>query len=143
MWTCPHCGEKIDDDYDVCWSCGTSKQGVLDPTFLDSVADGPEALAKEAGAGEDLDQTEDLETIAEFPQLTKAYAVRWQLEAAGIQGCLADELTLDMIRHFAKGGIKVQVAAQDAARATEIVERFSRSIEEKRANEDDGEEFCA
>jgi predicted nucleic-acid-binding Zn-ribbon protein len=33
MWHCPKCREKIDDEFDVCWSCGTSRDGVEDPDF--------------------------------------------------------------------------------------------------------------
>ncbi len=34
MWTCPKCRSKVDDDFEVCWSCGTTPDGVEDPTFL-------------------------------------------------------------------------------------------------------------
>jgi hypothetical protein len=33
MWTCPKCSAKIDDSFEVCWSCGTSPDGEEDPTF--------------------------------------------------------------------------------------------------------------
>jgi len=33
MWTCPKCNEKVGDDFEVCWKCGTSKDGVEDPAF--------------------------------------------------------------------------------------------------------------
>ena len=33
MWTCPKCKQKVEDDFEVCWKCGTSKDGVEDPTF--------------------------------------------------------------------------------------------------------------
>ncbi|HEU5117244.1 MAG TPA: hypothetical protein VFT74_11315 [Isosphaeraceae bacterium] len=34
MWTCEKCGSKIDPSFDVCWKCGTSREGVEDPTFV-------------------------------------------------------------------------------------------------------------
>jgi hypothetical protein len=34
MWTCPKCGNKVDPSFDVCWSCGTSPDGVEDPNFV-------------------------------------------------------------------------------------------------------------
>jgi hypothetical protein len=34
MWTCPKCGTKIDPAFDTCWNCGTSADGVEDPTFV-------------------------------------------------------------------------------------------------------------
>jgi hypothetical protein len=33
MWECCKCHEKIDDAFDVCWKCGTSIDGVEDPSF--------------------------------------------------------------------------------------------------------------
>lgn len=27
MWKCIACGEQIEDDFDVCWNCQTSKDG--------------------------------------------------------------------------------------------------------------------
>ena len=34
MWTCPKCGTKVDPSFDVCWMCGTTADGVEDPTFF-------------------------------------------------------------------------------------------------------------
>ncbi len=31
MWTCAKCGERIEDTFDACWKCGTSRVGVDDP----------------------------------------------------------------------------------------------------------------
>ncbi len=33
MWQCTKCGELIDEPFDACWSCGTSKDGVEQPAF--------------------------------------------------------------------------------------------------------------
>ena len=33
MWQCVKCREKLEDSFDVCWNCGTSKDGVEDPDF--------------------------------------------------------------------------------------------------------------
>ena len=33
MWPCPKCREEIDDSFDVCWACGTSREGVEDTAF--------------------------------------------------------------------------------------------------------------
>jgi uncharacterized protein YbaR (Trm112 family) len=33
MWQCVKCREKLEDGFDVCWNCGTSKDGVEDPDF--------------------------------------------------------------------------------------------------------------
>ncbi len=34
MWTCPKCAAKVDDQFEVCWKCGTSPDGVGDPHFV-------------------------------------------------------------------------------------------------------------
>ena len=39
MWTCPKCGTKVDPSFEVCWACGTTQEGVEDPTFR--LADAP------------------------------------------------------------------------------------------------------
>ena len=33
-WTCSKCGESVDAGFLVCWSCGTSIEGVEDPSFV-------------------------------------------------------------------------------------------------------------
>ena len=42
MWTCPKCGTKVDPSFDVCWSCGTTAEGIEDPTFVPADAPSPE-----------------------------------------------------------------------------------------------------
>jgi hypothetical protein len=34
MWTCPKCQAKVDVSFEVCWRCGTSADGLEDPTFV-------------------------------------------------------------------------------------------------------------
>lgn len=41
MWTCPKCGSKVDPSFDVCWNCGTSREGVEDPNFVSADQAGP------------------------------------------------------------------------------------------------------
>jgi hypothetical protein len=33
MWQCVKCREKLEDSFDICWHCGTSKDGTEDPDF--------------------------------------------------------------------------------------------------------------
>jgi hypothetical protein len=33
MWQCVKCREQLDDSFDSCWNCGTSKEGIEDPAF--------------------------------------------------------------------------------------------------------------
>ena len=34
MWQCPKCRSKVDDSFEVCWSCGTTPDGIEDPNFV-------------------------------------------------------------------------------------------------------------
>ena len=48
MWACPKCREKVEPNFDVCWSCGTSRTGVEDPDFGEE-ADTAQEPAPEPG----------------------------------------------------------------------------------------------
>jgi uncharacterized protein (DUF983 family) len=41
MWTCPKCLEDVDDDFDVCWQCGTNVDGVVDQSFKPEIEGEP------------------------------------------------------------------------------------------------------
>jgi hypothetical protein len=41
MWTCPKCHTKVDPSFEVCWKCGTTPEGVEDPTFVSADDVGP------------------------------------------------------------------------------------------------------
>ena len=32
-WTCSHCSEILESQFEICWNCGTSKEGDLNPEF--------------------------------------------------------------------------------------------------------------
>ncbi len=34
MWRCPKCQSKVDDSFEVCWSCGTTPDGIENPNFV-------------------------------------------------------------------------------------------------------------
>lgn len=33
MWKCSNCGESVEENFDLCWNCGTSQAGDTDPKF--------------------------------------------------------------------------------------------------------------
>jgi len=41
MWTCPKCHSKVDASFEVCWKCGTTPDGIEDPTFVSADDAGP------------------------------------------------------------------------------------------------------
>ena len=65
----------------------------------------------------------DLITLATFQGATEAHIARNQLESTGIQATLADEMTTTAAWFLtsAVGGIKLQVAREDAERAAAIL----------------------
>ncbi len=48
MWTCRKCQSDVEDNFGMCWNCGTSKAGMRDPEFRSEAAeetDTPEAAS--------------------------------------------------------------------------------------------------
>ena len=41
MWRCSKCSESVEDNFDVCWNCGTSTEGVEDAAFDRSAEHSP------------------------------------------------------------------------------------------------------
>jgi hypothetical protein len=46
MWTCAKCSEQIEGAFDACWKCGTSKDGVEDPGFIQQAERGNEPIER-------------------------------------------------------------------------------------------------
>ncbi len=133
MWTCPKCGTKVDPSFEVCWSCGTSSDGIEDPTFVR--ADSEEASESPL----DLDMPEGEQPIPEplnpsAGELVEAYQAMDMMQAK----FLADRLTElgipavsdlhDM--HDALGSMssvpRVWVRAGDFARARDWLLEYDR-----------------
>src|SRR5262249_49628477 len=111
MWTCSKCGTKVEGDFEICWSCGPSMDGVADLHFLHPDLPGVPHPTDD-GSSIPLPTT-DLVTVATFWFPGEAHIVRCRLEAAGISVYIADEftVTMDWFLSNAIGGIKLQVAA--------------------------------
>jgi hypothetical protein len=130
MWTCPKCRSKVDDDFEVCWACGTTPEGVEDPEFVtaddaDPIEDPPTELDPEV---EEL-LTTDFEG-APLPDLVECYMARNTIEAKFIadrlmeQGipALADKHDINMVMGGVQPqmwgyGPRVRVRPEDLARA--------------------------
>jgi len=144
MWKCPSCGENLEDTFDLCWSCGTTREGTVDPNFHDpeGVEPAPENVPLGPVLFSEDEESEPLVTVAQCSLPAQAHAMRLHLEAAGIPVCLADELTIamDWLLSNAIGGVKVQVPESYADKATELLDEFTTSIERRRENRTDDEE---
>jgi hypothetical protein len=107
MRACPYCGRDNEWAATHCCECGTEfdpEQDEVDPQLTDP------QLA--------------LVTLAVFPDLTQATLLMNDLEAAGIEACIPEELSPNAFGHFFPlSHITVQVAAKDLTAAREIVEK--------------------
>ena len=49
-WRCRQCHKPVPNTFDVCWNCGTSRDGTLDPSFVKEPQDGPSGRAEDEPA---------------------------------------------------------------------------------------------
>jgi hypothetical protein len=113
MWTCPKCREKVDDSFEVCWSCGTTPDGIEDPDFVtadeaEPIEDppldldpGPEELSGDEFAGTPLP---DLVECYMASNTVEAKFIADRLTEQGIPA-LADKQDINMVM----GGIQPQM----------------------------------
>src|SRR3954453_21894254 len=96
MWTCPKCGSKVDPSFEVCWSCGTTADGVEDPSFVPADSPGPETSPL------DLDMPAGDQPLSEPPTETAGELVEcyWALDVMQAK-FLADQLSDGGLRAFA------------------------------------------
>jgi hypothetical protein len=112
MWQCPKCHSRVDDSFEVCWSCGTTSDGVEDPDFV--TADEAEPIANE----EMPEETELDDPLADFagtplPDLVECYMAGDTMEAKFVadqlteQGipAIADKVDINLVM----GGFKPQM----------------------------------
>jgi hypothetical protein len=48
IWTCPKCASPVTHEFAVCWNCGTTRDGVEDPSFAALVAKEDKSDLREA-----------------------------------------------------------------------------------------------
>ncbi|HUY88148.1 MAG TPA: DUF2007 domain-containing protein [Pirellulales bacterium] len=66
-WKCSLCGEEVEGDFAVCWSCGATRDGAADPGFekdVEPAEASPAAAAKSDSAERDDDAAEDETPVA-------------------------------------------------------------------------------
>ena len=137
MWTCPKCSKKVDDAFEICWSCGTSIDGVENPHFLE------EGNWDNAAPAEAVEQVapESLVTLIKCSLAGEAHAIRVRLESEGIPVFLFDEftITMDWLLSNAIGGVKVQVPDPFLERARTILGIVEEEMDadDEEGNEDD------
>jgi len=137
MWTCPKCGSKVDPSFEVCWSCGTTPEGVEDPNFVRAEDAGPieEPPIEPEGVVEDPAAVagpvdEELVECYWSRNVQEAKFLADQLIEQGIPA-VADEVNL---RYYNPVGLplgpyfgpRVWVRASDRERAHAWLEQYDR-----------------
>jgi hypothetical protein len=120
MWNCAKCGAEVDDGFEVCWSCGTTIDGKLDPSFSRSDADGASAAAQ-ATATEVATPAQTLVAVAVKVAPERAEVIRRHLQAAGIAPFIAAEPVQSGLLVPASATTTLQVRDVDADRARAII----------------------
>jgi hypothetical protein len=138
MWTCKKCGEQVEDDFEVCWSCGTTREGFEDAAF-DPETEG--VMGDQAyQARQVARQQEQFVTVASFWNALEAHMVRSRLEAEAIHAYVTEELARTALWGMVNdaGGVKLQVAESDVPRARLILATMQHpSVRETEEADDD------
>jgi hypothetical protein len=117
MWECSKCRERLEDSFEVCWKCGTSKTGEEDPGFQTADQIDPTSLKQPTGS-----PIEELApgTPGEATSGTGREAYEFSPEQNEVIGSLASNmklvgfvsliggglLALASCLHLAKGGLQ-------------------------------------
>jgi len=148
MWTCPKCGSKVDPSFDVCWACGTTPDGVEDPTFRPADAP-PTPGSPEEESPLDLDMpvgdaplpdplTPEAGDLVECYWAMDLMQAKFLADQLSQQGIPAVSDTHDM--HDALGsmssGPRVWVRAEDLARARAWLEDYDRQFKAEHGGPD-------
>jgi hypothetical protein len=135
MWTCPKCKIEIEPGFDVCWRCGTSRDGTEDPDFnpeSEGIMD-EDTYESEVAAR----RQESLVTLASYLSGAEAHLIRARLEAEGIRVYVNEEQTSDWLMPIGLGGIKLEVPERDVERARELLDSLSRQVPDESSPGDD------
>ena len=143
MWQCPKCRSSVDDSFEVCWSCGTTSDGVEDPNFV--TADEAEPIQDE----ELPEGTEVDDPLADFagtplPDLVACYTASDAAEAKFIadelmeQGipAIPDKLDIDSLVGMCGSGAKVRVRQDDLPQAHAWLKAYEHRRQSWQANLD-------
>jgi hypothetical protein len=127
MWNCPKCAAVVDEEFEICWQCGTNREGVEDPTFVkaddappiadpvyDPVARPDPALGVPPGAPHGLEG--ELVEAYQALSLMEAKFLADQLVAAGIPAMSDTQDMQDALGAW-EGNPRVWVRAIDFPRA--------------------------
>ncbi|SIO61116.1 Putative signal transducing protein [Singulisphaera sp. GP187] len=144
MWICPKCGVSVEPSFDVCWSCGTTADGVEDPTFV--TADNADPIEDHPPG--DLRNSPPKSTLEpEWPappfELVECYRPRDSAEAKFLVDRLAENGIMAVANGTHMGNMeyvlplfspRLEVRAEDYARARGLVDEFELRKKARRAD---------
>jgi hypothetical protein len=144
MWDCPKCHSKVDDSFEVCWSCGTTIDGIEDPDFV--TADEAEPIEDPVAVDEpEFDERLDDFGGTPIPDLVECYMASNTIEAKLIadqlmqQGipAIADKIDVNLVNGGFRGyGPKVRVRPEDLPRAQAWLKEYERLRKSRQADLD-------
>jgi hypothetical protein len=148
MWICSKCQSEVEDSFDICWSCGTSCDGVEDPSFV--TADEADPIRDEDRDEGEKPKFDD--PFAEFggepyPELVECYMASNPIEAKFIADrlmeegipAIADEIDINMTMGGFQPqmwgyGPKVRIRREDLGRAQNWIKAYE---QRRKSREDD------
>jgi hypothetical protein len=154
MWRCPKCGERIDETFDICWKCGTWRDGTAAVGFGAEPAD-----ADEHEPGAEADEPDELEGPEDdsAPEEAASERIVELCSAANMveANCLCDRLAeagieARVVGDFlggAAGGLplgeatspRVWVHQSDQARAREVIAQWQKEQGDRAGQWPEGE----
>ena len=138
MWTCPKCHTQVDPSFEVCWNCGTTVDGIEDPTFVTADDAGPidaDSVVPKLELNEDVKVVEaDLPEPIAGPlveaylalDLMEAKFLSEQLTEAGIQA-VSDTHDLHETLGIMDSLPRVWVREKDLSRARAWLEMYEKN----------------
>jgi hypothetical protein len=136
MWTCKNCDADVESTFEICWSCGATREGVADPGF-DPEREGiigPEEFM----AAQDARAKEELVVLGTFWSAPEAHILRSRLEAEGIPALVEDDLatTTTWGNLNIGGGVKLAVPQSRAEQARRILDQDKEASKHLSPDED-------
>ena len=127
MWKCNKCGENVEDSFDACWKCGTSKDGVEDSSFQSAVV--PETDADEPKMGHPAPRTiVELEASAAAKDHLVARGLIWVLRGLAVIGAIWGMMNIINTMDVAR------TTSMAAARFRDFPNRASTDVRENMAD---------
>jgi hypothetical protein len=137
MWTCSKCASKVDDQFEVCWNCGTGQDGTEDPNFVPADQAAPikdplyDPIAEPNPGGltlsDDAPEGIGAETVEAYQALSlqEAKFIADQLNAEGINA-MSDTQDLQNALGVIDGNPRVYVRSSDLPRARAWLENYEK-----------------